>query len=63
MGKHDRCCVGICNKDQRYPHLFVKRGHVEGNLIWHRFPRDPKKLKSKREGIKGGLEFFNLYMF
>ena len=49
MGKHDRCCVGICNKVQRYPHLSVKRVHVEGNLIWHRFPCDPKKF----DNLKG----------
>ena len=42
MGKHDRCCVGGSNNDKRYHHLYVKRGHVEGDLIWQRFPnRDP----------------------
>ena len=59
MGKHDRCCVGGCDNDKRYLHLCVKRRHVEGDLIWHRFPKDPKKFEIWRKNIKRGLEFFN----
>ena len=28
MRKKDRCCVGGCNKDRRYPHNVTKRGYV-----------------------------------
>ena len=58
-GKHDRCCVGGCDNDKRYLLLCVKRRHVEGDLIWHRFPKDPKKFEIWRKNIKRGLEFFN----
>ena len=59
MGKHDRCCAGDCDNDKRYLHLCVKRRHVEGDLIWHRFPKDSKKFEIWRKNIKRGLEFFN----
>ena len=49
MGKHDRCCVGGCDNDKRYLHLCVKRRHVEGDLVWHRFPKDPKKFEIWRK--------------
>lgn len=42
MGKHDRCCIGSCNNDKRYPDLVVKRGHV-AVLKWHRFAAVPTK--------------------
>ena len=59
MGKHNYCCVGGCDNDKRYLHLCVKHRHVEGDLIWHRFPKDPKKFEIWRKNIKRGLEFFN----
>ena len=42
MRKKDRCCVGGCNKDRRYPHNVTKRGYV-GIMKWHRFKSDPAK--------------------
>ena len=42
MGKHDRCCIGSCNNDKRYPNLIVKRRHV-AVLKWHRFTDDATK--------------------
>ena len=44
MGKNDRCCVGSCNNDKRYPDKIVKRSHVE-ILRLHRFTEDPAKRK------------------
>ena len=38
---HYRCGVGSCNNDNRYPEKIVKRGHVEGELRWHYFPKNP----------------------
>ena len=42
MGKNDRCCVGSCNNDKRYPNSLQKRSHVDV-LHWHRFTSDPVK--------------------
>ena len=44
MGKNDRCCVGSCDNDKRYPDKLVKRNHVE-KLRWHRFAEDLGKQK------------------
>ena len=49
----------ILTLQKRYLHLCVKRRHVEGDLIWHWFPKDPQKFEIWRKNIKRGLEFFN----
>ena len=42
MGGHDRCCVGPCNNDKRFPNRMVVRGHVH-QVLFHRFPKDEKE--------------------
>ena len=37
MGNHDRCCVGPCDNDKRYPEDVIKRNKVKGKLKWHKF--------------------------
>ena len=36
MGKQDRCCVGGCDNDNRYPEKMEKRSHVK-ELLLHKF--------------------------
>jgi hypothetical protein len=43
MGGGDRCAIGGCNNDRRYPKKYVIRSHVD-NLQFHGLPKD-KKLK------------------
>ena len=58
MGKNDRCCVGSCDNDKRYPDKLVKRNHVE-KLRWHRFTEDPGKRKQWITLISKGRVDFN----
>ena len=52
-----RCCVGTCSNDSRYRENIVKRGHVEGELKWHHFPKDDgvraQWVANISRGIKG----------
>ncbi|CAC5387141.1 unnamed protein product [Mytilus coruscus] len=41
MGKGDRCSIGICNYDRRYPDKIVIRSHVT-NFQFHGLPKDEK---------------------
>ena len=56
MGKN-RCCVGTCDNDQRYPSLSVIKPHVQ-SLKWHRFPTDPKKIIEWTKAISKGRKDF-----
>lgn len=58
MGKHDRCCVGGCNNDKRYPNKYVKRSHVQ-ELKFHRFTSVEDKRKIWIKNISKGLVNFN----
>ena len=59
MGKHDRCSVGGCSNDKRYPDKYVKRGHVE-KLIFHRFPVDPVKKEKWVIAVQKGRKHFRI---
>ena len=59
MGKHDRCCVGPCNNDKRYPCNLIKRGNVEGVLTWHKFPTDFAMKTQWEQMIRKGREEFS----
>ncbi|CAC5411920.1 unnamed protein product [Mytilus coruscus] len=41
MGKGDRCSIGICNNDRRYPDKIVIRSHVT-NFQFNGLPKDEK---------------------
>ena len=57
MGKNNRCCVGSCDNDKRYPDKIVNKGYVE-KLRWDRFTEDPGKQKQWASLIsKGGTDF------
>ena len=53
MGKNDRCCVGSCNNDKRYPNSLQKRSHVDV-LRWCRFTSDPVKCEQWTKLIGSG---------
>jgi hypothetical protein len=41
MGGGDRCSVGVCNNDRRYPENILVRSHVS-NFQFHGLPKDQK---------------------
>ena len=43
MGGGDRCSVGVCNNDRRYPEKILVRSHVS-NFQFHGLPKY-KKLR------------------
>ena len=47
MGGGDRCSVGVCNNDRRYPEKILVRSHVS-NFQFHGFPKD-QKLRQRRQ--------------
>ena len=50
MVRKDRCCVGICNNDRRYPDKLGMKSH--------RFPKDKAKCKWWQTLINKGREKF-----
>ena len=59
MGKKVyRCCVAGCNNDTRYPDNMIKRSHVEGDLKFHYFPKDPVKRNEWIAQVSRGLVDF-----
>ena len=57
MGKNDKCCVGGCNNDKRYPERNKKKGHVS-ILKWHRFTTDDTNRPLWIAAISHGRDFF-----
>ena len=53
MGKHDRCCIGGCNNDKRYPNNFVT------DLKFNITPSDTVKRQIWEKQIGKGREGFN----
>ncbi|KAK3095162.1 hypothetical protein FSP39_010913 [Pinctada imbricata] len=58
MGGGDRCAVGGCNNDRRYPERYIIRSHVS-NLQFHSLPKDlrlreiwHKKISQGRKNYK-----------
>ena len=54
---NERCCVGGCNNDKRYPNDYVMRSHVS-NLRFHYFPQDTEIRKKWDTNISRGLVNF-----
>ena len=55
MGKHDRCYVGNCNNDKRYPEKYSVHSNVEsGKLIFHKFPINEKTRKLWTSQVRRG---------
>lgn len=59
MGKHDRCCVGGCSNDKRYPNKYVKRSHIT-DLKFHITPSDTEKRQIWEKQIGKGREGFKI---
>eukprot|EP00794_Sanderia_malayensis_P017239 gene17236-18960_t len=58
MGRHDRCCVGTCTNDTRYPERYDIKKHVE-TLKFHRFPTSDEAKRNTWAGLvnKGRVGF------
>ena len=58
MEKNNRCCVGPCDNDKRYPDKIKKRSHVEA-MKWHRFPKSEARRQEWVARISKGGENFH----
>ena len=58
MGKHDRCCVGVCDNDERFPETFISHSNVKGKLVMHKFPVDPQNRAAWTHQISKGRKDF-----
>ena len=58
MGKNDRCCIGPCDNDKRYPDKIKKRSHVVA-IKWHHFPKNKERRQECIEMISKGRENFH----
>jgi len=65
MGKHDRCVIGVCNNDKRYPERMEVHSNVaSGKIVMHKLPSDPNRSKAWIHHIsKGRLLFQKIVMF
>ena len=53
----DRCCVGTCDNDGRYPDKLIIFSNVT-SVMWHRFPKDDIKRKKWVKLISKGRADF-----
>ena len=53
MGGGDRCSVGVCNNDRRYPEQILVRSHVS-NFLFHGLPKDQKLRQIWHDKIRQG---------
>ena len=58
MGKHDRCVVGSCDNDKRFPEKYVIHSNVKEKLVMHKFPSDPEKRTAWTNQILKGRKDF-----
>ncbi len=60
MGRHNRCCVGTCNNDTRYPERYKIKEHVEA-LKFLRFPTNDEAKRNTLAGLvnKGRQGWFH----
>lgn len=46
MGKHNRCCVGPCDNDKRYPEKYIIHSNVTSRkIVFHKFPTNEQNRK------------------
>ena len=57
MGGGDRCCVGGCDNDRRYPDKLKKQPHVS-TLQWHSIPGNLEKRLIWESQLSKGLKDF-----
>ncbi|XP_047124247.1 uncharacterized protein LOC124806968 [Hydra vulgaris] len=56
---NDRCVVGICNNDKRYPERYEIHSNVKsGKLCFHKLPVDGKTRKSWIHAVSKGRKHF-----
>ena len=55
MGGGDRCCIGVCNNDRRYPENIFVRLHVS-NFQFHGLPKDKKLRQIWHDKIRQGRQ-------
>jgi hypothetical protein len=55
MGGGDRCSIGVCNNDRRYPENIFVRLHVS-NFQFHGLPKDKKLRQIWHDKIRQGRQ-------
>jgi hypothetical protein len=55
MGGGDRCSVGVCNNDRRYPEKILVRSHVS-NFQFHGSPKAQKLRQIGHDKIRQGRQ-------
>ena len=55
MGGGDRCSVGVCNNDRRYPEKIIVRSHVS-NFQFHGLPKYKKLRQIWHDKIRQGRQ-------
>jgi hypothetical protein len=55
MGGGDRCSIGVCNNDRRYPDKIIVRSHVS-NLQFHGLPKDQNLRQIWHDKIRQGRQ-------
>ena len=56
---NDRCVVGICNNDKRYPERYRIHSNVtSGKLCFHKLPADERTKKSWIHAVSKGRKHF-----
>jgi hypothetical protein len=53
MSGDDRCSIGVCNNDRRYPEKILVRSHVS-KFQFHGLPKDPKLRQIWHDKIRQG---------
>ena len=57
MGR-DRCVIGVCDNDKRYPGRFIKHSNVTEKLTFHKLPADPRKREAWIHAVRKGRKDF-----
>ena len=59
MPPHDRCTVGCCNNDKRYPERMIVQSNVkDGKLVFHKLPVNEERSKAWIHAVTKGREDF-----
>ena len=57
---NDRCVVGCCDNDKRYPDRMIIHSNVtSGKLVFHKIPVNEERRKAWIHAVSKGREAFN----
>ena len=54
---HDRCIVGCCDNDKRYPERMIVHSNVkDGKIVFHNLPVNEERRKAWIHAVSKGRE-------